>query len=292
MPKNVRQSLRGRLRAYWTLIKSLQALLLLITGLAGYLSARCPVTTLPALLALAGSLFLSISGSTVLNMYFDRDIDARMGRTCQRPLPAGLVAPWEALTLGLILSVAGVAWACLVTPLYGTVIAAGVFFDVVVYTMWLKRRTPYSIVIGGVAGGMPALAGRALGVGRIDIVGLLLALAVLLWIPTHIVTFSMRYHEDYQRGGIPIFPTIYGFGVARGIIASSTAAASVAMLAVAVAIGMARAHLGLLAALSAGLLAVAVVSMARPSQRADLILFKSASLYMLGSMVFIVAATV
>ena len=73
------------------------------------------------------------------------------------------------------------------------IVLAGLFFDVVIYTIWLKRRTPYSIIVGGLAGGMPALAGRTLGTGRVDLLGLLLALAVLLWIPTHIVTFGVRY---------------------------------------------------------------------------------------------------
>jgi heme O synthase-like polyprenyltransferase len=77
----------------------------------------------------------------------------------------------------------------------------GLFFDVVVYTIWLKRRTPWSIIWGGVSGGMPALAGRALGTGQIEWVGVALALAVLFWIPTHIMTFSLRYREDYAAGG-------------------------------------------------------------------------------------------
>lgn len=281
-----------RLRAYWSLIKSPQTGLLLVTGLAGYLSARCPVTTWRSLLALAGSLLLSISGSTVLNMYYDRDIDARMVRTCQRPLPAGLVSPGEALLLGTILSAAGLAWALALSTLYGILIVAGLFFDVVVYTLWLKRRTPFSIVVGGLAGGMPALAGRTLGAGRIDGVGLVLALAVLLWIPTHIVTFSTRHHEDYQRAGIPVFSSVYGFAAARWIVASSAAGAAVALMAVAIGVGMARAHLGLLGLVGLGLLALAVASMVRPSARADLVLFKYASAYMLGSMALIAATAV
>ena len=76
---------------------------------------------------------------------------------------------------------------------------AGLFFDVVVYTIWLKRRSAWSIVWGGVSGGMPVLAGRALGLGRIDEVGILLALAVLFWVPTHILTFNLRYYDDYQQ---------------------------------------------------------------------------------------------
>ena len=155
----------------WPLIKSLQTGLLLATGIAGYLSAHNPNGTWLTLLGMMGSLFLAISGSTVLNMAYDRDIDAVMARTCWRPLPAGLVGVHEAAILGGLLSALGVGWGLAMTPLYGLVVFAGLFFDAVVYTAWLKRRTPYSILIGGLAGGMPVLAGRVLATGQIDIAG-------------------------------------------------------------------------------------------------------------------------
>ena len=101
------KTIRTKLRLYWPLIKSLQTGLLLATGLAGYMTARCPVFNIPTILALTGSLFLAISGSTVLNMWYDRDIDSKMNRTHNRPLAAGKVSPLEALRLGLVLS----AWA-------------------------------------------------------------------------------------------------------------------------------------------------------------------------------------
>ncbi|MGB7095024.1 MAG: UbiA family prenyltransferase, partial [Anaerolineales bacterium] len=150
---------------YWPLLKSLQTALLLATGLAGFMSARCPIFGWQILLGVTGSLFFAISGSTVLNMWYDRDIDARMQRTCQRPLPAGKISPRAGLTFGLILSVIGVAWAFSLSTLYGTIVFAGLFFDVVIYTIWLKRRTAWSIVWGGIAGAMPVLAGRALATG-------------------------------------------------------------------------------------------------------------------------------
>lgn len=280
--------LSGKLRSYWTLIKSLQTGLLLITGLAGYMSARCPVIHWTTLLAVAGSLLLAISGSTILNMVYDRDIDSKMLRTCQRPLPSGQVSPREALWLGLVLSVIGVGWAVLLLPLYGLVVFAGWFFDSVVYTIWLKRRTPYSIVIGGLSGGMPALAGRVLAVERIDAIGVLLALAVLLWIPTHIMTFSIRHEEDYASAGVPTFPSAYGVAVARAIIALSSLAAGAVMVAAAVLIGMDWGYLRLLAVFSLGLLGLAVSSLVRPSERMNWGLFKYASSYMLGAMLLVI----
>ena len=186
------------------MIKSLQTGLLLLTGLAGYMSARCPVMNLPTILALTGSLFLAISGSTALNMWYDRDIDAIMPRTSKRPLSTGEVKPNEALVFGLIFSVIGISWALTIDLLYGVVVFAGLFFDVVVYTIWLKRWTPWSIVWGGISGGMPVLAGRVLGTGQFDWVGIALALGVLFWIPTHILTFSIRYHHDQHGNQIGV----------------------------------------------------------------------------------------
>ena len=278
------------LRRYWPLIKSLQTGLLLATGVAGYLSVVRPAGHWLTLFGLVGSLFLAISGSTVLNMAYDRDIDACMKRTCWRPLPTGQVSLREAVLLGLALSALGIGWALALQPLYGAIVCAGLFFDVVVYTIWLKRRTPYAIIIGGLAGGMPVLAGRTLAVGQIDTVGVMLALGVLFWIPTHIMTFSMRHLDDYNAAGLPTFPAAYGLYATRVTIAVSSLAAALIMAWVAAAIG---AKLGLLAALAVlglGLLGLAIVGIVRPSPKASFALFKFASIYMLGAML-IVAAT-
>ena len=280
--------MRAKLRLYLPLIKSLQTGLLVSTGLAGYMSARCPVFHLPAMTGLFISLFAAISGSTILNMCWDRDIDAKMPRTQNRPLVAGIIKPAQALRLGLALSLLGVGLAFAMHALYGAIIFAGWFFDVVVYTIWLKRRTAWSIVWGGLAGGMPILAGRALALEALDWVGVLLALAVLFWIPTHILTFSMRYSEDYQTAAIPTFPSTYGLPVTRMLIAISSVLAATAMSAAAVGIGMAWGYLRLIAVLSTGLLMLAVGSNLRPSERVNFGLFKYASLFMLGTMIMIV----
>lgn len=280
----LRAHLGTRLRDYWSLIKSLQTGLLLFTGVAGYISARCPVLNWNTLLGLVGSLFLAISGSTVLNMVYDRDIDARMCRTAPRPLPAGRIGAGEALLLGLGLSWLGVGWSFALSPLYGLVVLAGLLLDVVVYTILLKRRTSWSIVWGGIAGGMPVLAGRALGVGRIDLLGVLLALAVLLWIPTHILTFSIKYAEDYRRAGIPVFPNTHGLRVTRAILAASTALAAVTMLLIAALLGLHWGYLRATAILGTALVGMAVASVVRPSPRLNFGLFKFASLYMLAAM--------
>jgi protoheme IX farnesyltransferase len=276
--------IKAKFRIYWPLIKSYQTALLLVTGLTGYMSARCPVFNIWTLLGVAGSLFLAISGSTVLNMWYDRDIDAKMPRTMHRPLPAGQITPKETLRMGLILSALGVLWALAIDPLYGVIVFAGLFFDVIVYTIWLKRRTAWSIVWGGISGAMPIMAGRALGIGYIDWVGIALGLGILFWIPTHILTFSMRYYDDYKAAGVPTFPSTYGFAATRAIIALSSVLAAVAMGAAAYGIGMTVGYLRLMIVLSGGLLVLAVITMVKPSERANFGLFKYASLYMLGAM--------
>ena len=236
---------------------------------------------------MAGSLFLAISGSTVLNMWYDRDIDAKMPRTSNRTLPAGKILPQEALFFGITISILGVGWALAMDRLFGAIVFAGLFFDVVVYTIWLKRRTCWSIVWGGISGAMPVLAGRALGIGALDWGSMALAAGVLFWIPTHILTFSMRYHEDYQAAGVPTFPSTYGFRFTRVVIATSSIIAALAMAAAAYGIGLSWGYLRLMAVLSSGLLILAVGSMIRPSERVNFGLFKYASLYMLCSMLLV-----
>jgi len=276
--------IKAKLRLYWPLIKSMQTALLVITGLAGFMSTRCPFLNWKTTLAVTGSLFLAVSGSTILNMWYDRDIDAKMKRTQKRPLPSGELSPREALILGLTVSALGVGWALAMDWLYGLVVFAGLFFDVVVYTIWLKRRTPWSIVWGGISGGMPVLAGRTLGTGHIEWIGIVLALAILFWIPTHILTFSMRYREDYARAGVPTFPSTYGDRVTQMIIAGSSVIASLLMIVAAYGIGLTVGYLRLMAVLSAGMLLLAVGSALRPSEYLNFGLFKYASLYMLGAM--------
>ena len=284
MMNKLKSNLTTAKRKFFPLVKSLQTALLLITGLAGYMSARCPVLNLLTVIGLTGSLLLSISGSTVLNMWYDRDIDAKMPRTSKRPLSTGETKPKEALIFGLALSVIGISWALTIDLLYGVIVFAGLFFDVVIYTIWLKRRTAWSIIWGGISGGMPVLAGRVLGTGHIDWVGIALALGVLFWIPTHILTFSIRYHADYKKASVPTFPGTYNFQTTRLIIAVSSVLATLAFGIASYGVGLTWGFLRLLVVLSAGLFILAVQSIRSPSERITFGLFKYASLYMLSAM--------
>jgi protoheme IX farnesyltransferase len=273
---------------YWPLIKCLQTFLLLTTGVAGYLSVR-PIHTAPGpIMAMAGSLFLAISGSTVLNMWYDRDIDAIMQRTCNRPLATQSIPPHQAFLLGLILSAAGVGWAMILSPIYGGVVFAGLFFDVFIYTLWLKRRTAWSIILGGISGGLPVLAGRTMAMGKIDWIGIILMLAILFWIPTHILTFNMHYYDDYLAAHVPTITSTYGFQATRIMIAISSMLAALAMGLAAFWVGSSAGGLSLLIVLGTGLLILALTSVARPSDKLNFRLFKYASVYMLGAMMLLI----
>jgi protoheme IX farnesyltransferase len=276
--------LAARVRLYLPLIKTPQTGLLLATGVAGYLSAGIKVDLI-TFMGLILSLFLAISGSTILNMWYDHDIDTVMNRTHNRPLAAGTVGLQEALKLGLVLSLLGIGLAIVMDPLYGLVVFAGLFFDVIIYTIWLKRKTCWSIVWGGISGGMPILAGRVLAIGTIDAVGILLTMAVLFWIPTHILTFSMRYYDDYKAAGVPTFPSTYGFAFTRTVIALSAILAAICIGWASVLIGVEAGFLRLLMVLATGLLVLSFATVTRPSERVNFGLFKYASLYMLCSMV-------
>jgi len=289
--KKSTRRINDRLKLYLPLIKILQTGLLLITGFTGFISARMEHISLLQTAGLVGSLFLAISGSTVLNMVYDRDIDAKMNRTERRPIASGRISIREALILGSAISLVGLAWAFSMSLIYGVVVFSGLFIDVVVYTIWLKRKTALSIVWGGISGGMPILAGRVLGLGHIDFIGILLSISILLWIPTHILTFSMRYFDDYNRAGIPTFPSSYGYQNTRFIIALSCIGASVAIGLGCYALQLAGGYLRLLAVLTVGFVGLAVYSIQRPSEKNNLGLFKYASFFMLGSMWMIVMGT-
>ena len=279
-------NLKSKILLYIPLIKSLQTGLLLATGVAGYLSARIPLNV-RELIGMSVSLFLAISGSTIMNMWYDRDIDAKMKRTHKRPIASGELSTQEVFYVGMAISIIGIGLAVLMDPLYGLIVFAGWFFDVVVYTIWLKRVTCWSIVWGGISGAMPILAGRTLAVGYIDLISILLALSVLFWIPTHTLTFSIKFREDYANAGIPTFPSTYGEPFTRAAIAISSVLAALAIGYASVLIGLSAGYLRLMAVLTAGLLLLAFATFRVQSERANFGLFRYASFYMLSAMLIL-----
>jgi len=280
------KTITSKIRLYWPLIKSLQTGLLLATGIAGYLSSHPPFS-LPMLLGLCASLFLAISGSTILNMWYDRDIDAKMKRTHMRPAASGQLDHKEVFAVGMTISFLGIGWAFVIAPLYGLVVFAGWFFDVIVYTVWLKRRTCWSILWGGISGAMPILSGRVLAVNEIELVGILLALSILFWIPTHTLTFSIKFRNDYKNAGVPTFPETYGEPFTRAVIAISSILAAAAIGWASVLIGLSAGLLSLIAVLTAFMLILAFATLRIHTDRMNFMLFRYASLYMLSAMIIL-----
>ena len=275
-----------KMRLYWPLIKSLQTGLLLSTGIAGYLSSRPPFS-LSLILGLIVSLFLAISGSTIMNMWYDRDIDVKMKRTHMRPTASGQLDQREVFVVGMTISVLGIGLALIIVPLYGLAVFAGWFFDVIVYTVWLKRHTCWSILWGGISGAMPILSGRVLAIGKIELVGVLLALSILFWIPTHTLTYSMKFRNDYKNAGVPTFPETYGEGFTRLTIAISSILAAIAIGWASVLIGLGAGLLSLIAVLTAVMLILAFATLRIHTDKMNFMLFRYASLYMLSAMIIL-----
>lgn len=154
---------------------------------------------------------IGAGASGCLNMWYDRDIDAIMKRTKDRPLPAGRIAPDNALAFGMVLSGASVMiLGIAVSWLSAVLLAFTIFFYVVIYTIWLKRSTPQNIVIGGAAGALPPVIGWAAVTGSVGIEAWILFLIIFLWTPPHFWALSLHRHDDYFKAKIPIMPVVAG----------------------------------------------------------------------------------
>jgi protoheme IX farnesyltransferase len=192
------------------LLKPRVVSLVVFTGLIGLLVAPGrlnPVLGFTAVLCIA----VAAGAAGALNMWWERDIDALMRRTANRPIPAGRIAPGQALAFGLTLAVGSVLVMALATNLFAAaVLAVSIAFYVVVYTIWLKHRTPQNIVIGGAAGAFPPLIGWAAVTGGVDVLPLLLFAIVFFWTPPHFWSLSLWAHGDYKRAGVPMLPVVAG----------------------------------------------------------------------------------
>ena len=195
----------AKARHLFTMTKPLQLLLLMITMYGAYFIAAeevDPVTLL--LLTVTG--VGGAGGVTALNMYLERDIDSLMPRTSKRPLPSGSLSPGEALAGIVLLIVAGVLAGAAINKYVAFTVLAGLYFDIIGYTEIAKRRSEWALLLGSVAGSMPALGGWAAGRGVIDLPGVILAGIVFAWQPLHVAFIHYYYKEDYERAGIPTIP--------------------------------------------------------------------------------------
>jgi protoheme IX farnesyltransferase len=208
-----RVATRARLRAvaadYFDMMKPRVQTLLLFTTITTMYVAGTPSIGLVALTCLGGA--LSAGGAGAINHWFDRDLDAVMVRTANRPVPAGRVAPRNALLFGLVLGVASfVLLATTVNPLAAALSLCGLLGYVLVYTVWLKRRTPQNIVIGGAAGAVPPLVAWAATTGRLSGSALYLFAIVFYWTPPHFWALSLLMKDEYAKAGVPMMPVVRG----------------------------------------------------------------------------------
>ena len=201
----------GSLRAWLELTKPRIVSLVIFTGLPALLLAAhgWPAARL-AWGALAG-IALAAASAASFNHYFDRDIDALMRRTRTRPLPSGALPPIAAVLLGLVLG--GLAMGVLLATtnaLAAGLALASIFYYAIVYTVWLKRRTPMNIVIGGGAGASAPVIAWAAVTGRVELPAVLLASIIFLWTPPHFWALSLYRRDDYARAGLPMLPVTHG----------------------------------------------------------------------------------
>lgn len=208
---------------YVSLTKPKIALLNLLMALVCHFSAGGSVT---GALALSASGYLAAGGSAALNNYFDVDLDSKMRRTSRRPLPAGRISRQNALVFGLACTTTSllISWYALNT-IATLFIALGAIFYVVVYTILLKRRTAWNIVIGGAAGSFPPLAGWAAATGEIGAPAVALATLVFLWTPGHFWSLAIRGVDEYRVAGLPMLPVEVGVKRASRITGASNLAA-------------------------------------------------------------------
>lgn len=200
----------ARATDFFALLKPRVMSLVVFTSAVGLIAAPGainPVTAIIAIICIA----VGAGASGAINMWYDADIDARMSRTLERPIPAGAVTPGDALAFGLFLSFASVlTMGLLVNVAAAALLAFTIFFYAVVYTMWLKRSTPQNIVIGGTAGAFPPMIGWAAATNSIGIESLVLFLIIFLWTPPHFWALALFKSGDYELAGIPMLPNVAG----------------------------------------------------------------------------------
>ncbi|MGE5539867.1 MAG: heme o synthase [Gemmatimonas sp.] len=200
----------NRVSDFIALLKPRVMSLVVFTGLVGLVLAPIPVHPL---IGAIGVLCIAIGAGAAgcINMWYERDVDALMARTRNRPLPAGRVEPGAALGFGVTLAVASVTLMFLAANVAAAaLLAITIGFYVFIYTIWLKRRTPQNIVIGGAAGAFPAMIGWAVATGDVGLLPTILFAIVFMWTPPHFWALALYRAGDYANAGIPMLPVVAG----------------------------------------------------------------------------------
>ena len=199
-----------RFSDYLTLLKPRVMSLVVFTALVGLLLAPGGIEPIAGIVSVC-AIAVGAGAASAINMWYDRDIDAVMRRTLHRPLPAGRLHPTESLVLGVVLSV-GSVWALAIwsNRTSALLLAATILYYVVIYTMWLKRRTPQNVVIGGVSGALPPVVGWSAVTGSIEPGAVFLFAVIFLWTPPHSWALALFRQEDYATAGVPMLPVAVG----------------------------------------------------------------------------------
>jgi protoheme IX farnesyltransferase len=205
----VRPSLRSRVGGFVALTKPRIIELLLVTTVPTMFVAQAGVPPLWLMIATVIGGTMAAGGANAINMYVDRDIDAIMKRTRQRPLVTGVVQPREALIFAVALEIVAFAWLWTFVNLISAALAvAACLFYVFVYTLWLKRTSTHNIVIGGAAGAVPVLIGWTAVRGRLDWAPVVLFVVIFVWTPPHFWALAIRYRDDYSAAHVPMLPSV------------------------------------------------------------------------------------
>ncbi|MDP7625715.1 MAG: heme o synthase [Rhodospirillales bacterium] len=195
---------------YAILLKPRVMSLVLFTGIAGIVMAPGSIDWLTAVIAVI-CIGVGAGASGAINMWYDRDIDSQMERTMDRPIPAGRVNPNSALWFGMVLSVLSVAaMAAWVNTMSAALLAGTIIYYVFIYTVWLKRRTPQNIVIGGGSGALPPVIGWAAVTGDVTFNSFLLFAIIFMWTPPHFWALALFRSGDYEKAGVPMMPIVSG----------------------------------------------------------------------------------
>ena len=207
----------GSIGAYFSLLKPRVMSLAIFTALCGQVLALKfnsihPILFLVSLLSIA----MGAGAAGCINMWYDKDIDAKMKRTKSRPIPSGIIKADEALGLGIILSILSVVLLGLASNLLASfLLASSILFYIFIYTIWLKRKTYYNIVIGGAAGALPPLIGWVSVTDNISSFPVILFLIIFIWTPPHFWALSLFSENDYEKAGLPMLPNVLGKTVTK-----------------------------------------------------------------------------
>ncbi|SHF17973.1 protoheme IX farnesyltransferase [Desulfofundulus australicus DSM 11792] len=206
-----RMDFRTVVMAYLEVTKPRSVVLLVFTALATMVvaSAMYGPVAMSQLITATAAVTLACAGANAVSCYIDRDLDASMTRTQKRPIPDGRInPPVRALYWGLLLFVSSLFLGWRVNPVAFACLWGGMIGYVGIYSLWLKRRSSWNIILGGFSGGLPALFGWTAVTGKVDLLPLLIAALVVLWIPNHIWSLAIFYKEDYARVKVPMLPVV------------------------------------------------------------------------------------